>query len=356
MGPTSRSTDTSAVNTEHPAVSVMIPTYNRRHLVERSTRSAVTQTLPNVDVCVIDDASDDDTVEALTPLADEGLIRIERNPTNVGMVPNFNRCLELALADIILILGSDDAIDAGFLAACMEVFERHPRVGMVLAPVRGIDPTGEVLYETPDRPVQHAEGGDQAADLVLSVGCPMITTVFRRSCVEQLGGYDEDIWGGPEVEFAVRVASAWDVYDLGTTYGAYGKHAGNLGPILFQQDDLLESHLRGLEKTWSYFSSDYLQQRGITNLRAHVQKIAADYGLSGAVVNLAAGDRSRAFAYLAQARALNADWWRWPRFWKALGFSLLPGIGPWIARRRLSSLSRRGPDDDFQVDDSGRRS
>ena len=329
-----------------PLVSVVIPTYNRRHLVERAVRSAVAQTYAKVDVCVVDDASTDGTVEALEPLAAEGRIRLERNPTNLGMVANFNRCLELSRGDVVLPLGSDDTIDPGLVAAAVEVFERHRRVGMVLAPVRGIDPNGEVLYQGTERPVHHAAAGDEAAWLVLSVGCPMITTVFRRSCIDQLGGYDEDIWGGPEVEIAVRVAASWEVYDLGKTLGSYGKHAGNLGPRLFRRDGLLESHLRGLEKTWSYLSDDYLRQRGIPDRGSHVRKIAADYGISGAVVNLAAGDRAGALGYLARVRALNAGWWRWPRFWRTLGFTLIPGVGPWIARRRLRSLSRSGPDDE----------
>ncbi len=329
-----------------PLVSVAIPTYNRRHLVERAVRSALAQTYPSVDVCVVDDASTDGTLEALGPLAADGRIRLESNPANLGMVPNFNRCLELARGDVIVPLGSDDAIDPGLVAAAVEVFEQHPRVGMVLAPVRGIDPSGEVLYQGTDRPAHHAAAGGEAAWFVLEVGCPMITTVFRGSCFEQLGGYDEDIWGGPEVEIAVRVAASWDVWDLGETFGSYGKHAGNLGPRLFSHDGLLESHLRGLETTWSYLSSDYLRQRGIPDRRAHVRKIAAGYGVSGAVVNLAAGDRAGALGYLAQARALNPDWWRWPRYWRTFGFALIPGLGPWIARRRLRSLSRSGPDDE----------
>ncbi len=46
-----------------PSVSVVVPTYNRSHLINRALQSVVSQTYPLLDLIVVDDGSTDDTCE-----------------------------------------------------------------------------------------------------------------------------------------------------------------------------------------------------------------------------------------------------------------------------------------------------
>src|SRR5579885_2744800 len=50
-----------------PAISVIIPTYNRRHLVGNAVRSVLQQTYRDYEIIVVDDGSTDDTAAALRP-------------------------------------------------------------------------------------------------------------------------------------------------------------------------------------------------------------------------------------------------------------------------------------------------
>ena len=64
-----------------PKVSVIIPTYNRAHLIGRSIRSVLDQTYQDFEIIVVDDGSNDNTEEVLKSLVSDKMryIRHEKN-------------------------------------------------------------------------------------------------------------------------------------------------------------------------------------------------------------------------------------------------------------------------------------
>jgi glycosyltransferase involved in cell wall biosynthesis len=58
---------------EKPNVSVIIPTCNRAHLIERSIQSVLNQTYQDLEVIVVDDGSKDNTAEVVRSL--KGILR-----------------------------------------------------------------------------------------------------------------------------------------------------------------------------------------------------------------------------------------------------------------------------------------
>ena len=99
------STDVAA---PHPRVSVAIPTFNRIELLRRSVVSALLLTYPNLEIIVSDNAGTDGTAEYLKSLNDPRLI-ILLGETNIGMAPNWDRCLAAATGEYFLLMSDDDA-------------------------------------------------------------------------------------------------------------------------------------------------------------------------------------------------------------------------------------------------------
>src|SRR5579885_2083954 len=91
---------------------IAIPVYNRAQLVRQALESALAQDLENTEILVIDNCSTDGTWETLHEYSDPRL-RLVRNPTNVGLFGNLNRCLELAEGKYLRILCSDDRLLPG---------------------------------------------------------------------------------------------------------------------------------------------------------------------------------------------------------------------------------------------------
>jgi glycosyltransferase involved in cell wall biosynthesis len=98
-------------------VSVCIPTYNYGHVLPDAIESVLGQTFTDFEIVVVDNCSTDGTEEiAARYLRQDGRVRYFRNEANVGMVGNWNRCLQYARGEFVKILCADDLL----APACLE--------------------------------------------------------------------------------------------------------------------------------------------------------------------------------------------------------------------------------------------
>ncbi|MHB8782655.1 MAG: glycosyltransferase family 2 protein [Desulfobacteria bacterium] len=115
-----------------PRVSVCIPTCNYGHFIADAIESAIGQTFGDLEVVVVDNVSTDNTSEVVARFVQaDRRVRYHRNPSNLGMVGNWNRCLELAGGEFVKILCADDALEPSCLEKTVDAFEKHPGVGVV---------------------------------------------------------------------------------------------------------------------------------------------------------------------------------------------------------------------------------
>ncbi|MDX2213849.1 MAG: glycosyltransferase family 2 protein [Oculatellaceae cyanobacterium bins.114] len=91
----------------NPEVTVIIPAYNTAVYIAKAIQSALNQTLHNIEVIVVDDASTDNTLEVVKTFSDERL-KILKNPCNAGVSVTRNRALREAKGQWIALLDSDD--------------------------------------------------------------------------------------------------------------------------------------------------------------------------------------------------------------------------------------------------------
>jgi glycosyltransferase involved in cell wall biosynthesis len=115
-----------------PLVTIAVPTFNRAHLVRECVHIALAQTYPNFEVLVSDNASTDATPEVLRGI-DDPRLRVVRQDTNIGLIPNWNACLAQARGEYILFLPDDDRIAPWLLDRCMALVRRAPGIPIVFA-------------------------------------------------------------------------------------------------------------------------------------------------------------------------------------------------------------------------------
>lgn len=105
----------------NPLVSVIIPTYNRAHLVKRAIDSVLKQTYKNFEIIVVDDASSDNTEQIINLFADRRIIYIKQEK-NMGVAAARNAGIKKARGKYIAFLDSDDEFCAGKIESVLEKF------------------------------------------------------------------------------------------------------------------------------------------------------------------------------------------------------------------------------------------
>lgn len=98
---------------KQPLVSLCIPFYNQEKIVKDAVEGALSQTYENLEIVLSDDCSKDGTYEKIKELTKNyngpHKIIINRNKTNLGLVPHVNKILfELCSGEYIFINGGDD--------------------------------------------------------------------------------------------------------------------------------------------------------------------------------------------------------------------------------------------------------
>lgn len=98
---------------EAPIITVVIPTYNRRHVIERAVHSVLGQGMARLELIVVDDGSTDGTAELLANIEDPRLSVIVQ--ANGGVCVARNTGITAASCDFITFLDSDDEAGDGWL-------------------------------------------------------------------------------------------------------------------------------------------------------------------------------------------------------------------------------------------------
>ena len=108
-----------------PLVSVIIPAYRCEKTIENSIRSALSQTVPDIEVIVANDASDDGLTDILDRLQKkDARLRVIQIRTNIGVAEARNRGVAAAKAEWIAFLDSDDLWEPDKLKKQLSAAER----------------------------------------------------------------------------------------------------------------------------------------------------------------------------------------------------------------------------------------
>jgi glycosyltransferase involved in cell wall biosynthesis len=158
-------------------ISILIPTWNRVQPVLDAVES-IGPLAHDMEVVIVDNASDPDLYEELQHhLGSRPGIRLFRNESNLGMVRNWNRCLELAQGEWFGLLCSDDRFRLGAIDRLREIIGMQPGPSMIIQ-----DPAA-------DREVVFAQAGSVT---LRELRLPIASGNFWHRCVyQQIGGFDE---------------------------------------------------------------------------------------------------------------------------------------------------------------------
>lgn len=182
-----------------PLVSVIIPTFNRAHLVVEAIDSVLQQRDASCEVIVVDDGSTDSTSQALAPYAER--VRLERQPQR-GVAAARNHGVRVARGRWLAFLDSDDLWLPGKLAAQSAFHARSKGIE--------ISQTGEIWMRNGHRINRHAYHQQPEGDFFMpSLERCLVSpsaVMLSRTLFESAGGFDESLTVCEDYDLWLRIA------------------------------------------------------------------------------------------------------------------------------------------------------
>jgi glycosyltransferase involved in cell wall biosynthesis len=184
----------------------MIPIYNCREDYLRETlRSVLCQDpgIADMQIEVIDNCSTIGDPEAVVREMGGGRLEYHRQPVNVGIIENFNACINRARGQWVHILHGDDTVRSEFYSRARSGITAHPEVGAVFCRTIYMDENSQWtgLAELEGRTPGILDSSFAERQL-LEQRIQFVAIVVRRTTYEDLGGFrsslphclDWDMW------------------------------------------------------------------------------------------------------------------------------------------------------------------
>lgn len=218
-----------------PLVSIITPTFNHARFIERCVRSVLAQTYRRWEMIVVDDASDDGTVESLRYLAAANpgikLISHRRRRGPKGLAGSYNQALKASRGELVAVLEGDDwwapdrlarqvpllAGDASLALAygdCWEVSETGRPIGRVATPV--------------SRRSVRSSGAEAIAHFSTLGSLPAQTVLIRRDALDRAGSFQSG--GLPLVDYPtfLTLSLQGDIVRVPRPLAYWRRHPGSV--------------------------------------------------------------------------------------------------------------------------------
>jgi alpha-1,3-rhamnosyltransferase len=174
-----------------PLVSVIISSYNHGPYVEDSIHSVLQQTYVNIELLVVDDGSQDDSVERIKKMQAQYGFDFRAQP-NQGLSKTLNDCIARSHGSLIAPFGSDDIMLPERIKTQVDYMQDKPEVGICAGNIQAIGPAGEPLPKR-DRKRDFRRLDFEDVFIPNKPCAPAPTLLFRREALEKVGGFDPKI-------------------------------------------------------------------------------------------------------------------------------------------------------------------
>jgi len=192
-----------------PRVSVILPTYNRAHLLKRSIGSVLNQTYTDYELIIVDDNSIDDTPEVINSLGDGRIIYI-KNENNLGPAEARNIGMSIAKGEYLAFQDSDDEWKPEKLNILVDEMNKGDvDLGMVFSAIYRVLETGRII-RFPHR-AKEIKSGDLFYELLKNniAGTPSV--MIKRKCFLDIGGFDTSFRCFEDYEYFIRIGKKYKI-------------------------------------------------------------------------------------------------------------------------------------------------
>lgn len=212
-----------------PAISVIIPLYNKEDYILRTIDSVLKQSFEDFELLIMNDGSTDGSV-ALVEAVDDARIRIISHE-NIGLSATRNEGAKHALSDLVAFVDADDTWKPDFLLTIMDLYGKYPQAAAFATNYERIFPDGSrrpaSVFGIDDL---KGDGGimpDFFKMALYEVAVHPSAVAVKKSVMEETAGFLKGVRYGEDQEFFARLALRYPFAYSKKVEGEYYKDLEN---------------------------------------------------------------------------------------------------------------------------------
>ena len=176
-------------------LTLAIPFYRNLDYLRLTINSVREQSTPNWRLIVSDDGCVEPGVRELVESFGDERLTYAPSETSLGMVQNWNRCLELSQTDLVTLLHADDELSPNYVETMLAAADQHPSAAAFFCRAQIIDGKGRDVFSMPDyvkrflepslSPYAELKGEKAILQLIRGnfIFCPSVC--YRKSVLEE---------------------------------------------------------------------------------------------------------------------------------------------------------------------------
>ena len=251
-------------------VSIIIPTYNGSETIQQTLESVLLQEYTNYEIIVVDDGSTDNTVSLVETFIPSARI-IEQH--NQGTLAARQAGIDEAQGDLIALLDQDDLWFKNNLHSEVNVLQKRPEIGLVLANMQAVDEYGHLLgFNVVPESKCYTPSWEE---LLLLHPIANSVALFRKQVVAEIGGLDRNFrFSGAlgDSDTFVRMREVTNIHFINEIFGQYCWSETRPGRLISFLDNLQVY-------AGKYWDRPLLKQNVNTALRGKFVQVCCNYAL-----------------------------------------------------------------------------
>ncbi len=243
-----------------PLISVIIPVYNGEKTIQETIESVLNQTLTDFELLVINDGSEDSTLEIVERIQDSRL-KVFSYP-NAGQATSRNRGIALASGEYISFIDADDLWTPHKLEAQLKALQDNPQAAVAYSWTKCIDEFGQLSR----RGSHISVTGDVYGQLLLidfieNGSNPLI----RAWALKEVGSFDESLSAAEDWDMWLRLAAYYSFVCVPSPQILYRQSANSWSANVLRQG---AGSLQVMERAFNQApeSLQYLKQKSLANI------------------------------------------------------------------------------------------
>ena len=197
-------------------ISIVTPSYNQAHYIEKTIQSVLSQDHPYIEYLVVDGGSTDNTVDVIKKYEDKLAWSVSEK--DQGQTDAINKGFSRATGDVLAWINSDDTYEPGAISAAVKYLREHPKVGMVYGDCNYINESGQVIGKFNSAQTNYRR---------LRQGYTRIsqqTMFFRTGLWKQVGPLDPSFYFAMDYDLWTRISARSEIKYVPQTWANFRLH------------------------------------------------------------------------------------------------------------------------------------